>query len=158
MKKNVLFFVLGLIVAGSISGVVAYQMSANQITYIPKDNNWNVHSVKDAIDDLKTNRDEDLKIMIYSDEINGSSYETSAFINMATFSRYKKVKIDKIVSERNSSSCSARAWEIKESKYIDLTENTEYEIINDEHELGTIELLARNTPHGRCRMDLIFSK
>ncbi len=54
MRKNILFLFLGMIIAGSIS-VVAYQMNANQVTYQPKDNNWNVKTVKEAIDYIKEN-------------------------------------------------------------------------------------------------------
>ena len=54
MKKNILFLILGMIIAGGIS-VVAYQMNATQITYEPKDKDWNVNTVKAAIDDIKSN-------------------------------------------------------------------------------------------------------
>ena len=52
MKKNILCFILGLIVAGSFAGVVALNYSAKDVSYTPSDNNWNVNNVEDAIGDL----------------------------------------------------------------------------------------------------------
>ena len=38
-KSKIFIFVLGLVIASGIS-VFAYQMNASQITYEPKDTNW----------------------------------------------------------------------------------------------------------------------
>ena len=54
MKRIILAFLLGFIVAGSI-GVVAYNYSAKDIAYTPSDSSWNVTNVGDAIEDLKRN-------------------------------------------------------------------------------------------------------
>ena len=55
--KNPIFtFILGGILFGSITGVVAYSYSSNDISYTPKDTNWNVDNVGSAIDDLYNNR------------------------------------------------------------------------------------------------------
>ena len=51
MKKIILGIFIGILI--STLGVFAYQMNATQITYEPKDTNWNVKTVKGAIDDLK---------------------------------------------------------------------------------------------------------
>ena len=60
MKKiirNPLFtFVLGAIIFSSVVGVVAYNYNAKDISYTPKDSNWNVDNVEDAIKDLKNNK------------------------------------------------------------------------------------------------------
>ena len=55
MKKVVFAFILGLITAGSIAGVVAFNYDAKDISYTPKDSNWNVKTVEEALKDLKTN-------------------------------------------------------------------------------------------------------
>lgn len=52
MKKNILCFILGMIVAGGVAGVVAYSYNAKDVGYTPNDNTWNVSSTKQALDDL----------------------------------------------------------------------------------------------------------
>lgn len=55
MRKRLLTiiaFVLGIIIFGGATGVVAYGMGANQIGFTPKDSAWKVNSVNEAIDDL----------------------------------------------------------------------------------------------------------
>ena len=54
MKKMILGFILGLVVAGGI-GVLAYTITAKEIGYTPKDSSWKVNNVNDAINDLKKN-------------------------------------------------------------------------------------------------------
>ena len=54
MKKMILGFILGLVVAGGV-GVLAYTITADKIGYSPKDSNWKVTNVSDAIDDIKKN-------------------------------------------------------------------------------------------------------
>lgn len=54
MKKYLLIgFVLGAVIFGSITGVVAYNFSAKSVSYTPKDTNWKVDNVESAINDLK---------------------------------------------------------------------------------------------------------
>ena len=53
MKKVIISFVLGAIIFGSISGVIAYNYNAKDIEYTPSDSTWNVNTVGDAIDELK---------------------------------------------------------------------------------------------------------
>lgn len=56
MKKTILGFTLGLIVAASI-GVAAYTLSANQVGFTPNDNTWDVEDVETAINDLHSQID-----------------------------------------------------------------------------------------------------
>ena len=51
-KSNILSFVLGAIIFSGITSVAAYTLFANDIGFNPRDNNWHVDNVKDAIDDL----------------------------------------------------------------------------------------------------------
>ena len=53
-KNNIIGFIIGLIVAGSI-GVVAYTINASDVRYTPKDTTWNVNNVDDALNTLKSN-------------------------------------------------------------------------------------------------------
>ena len=53
MKKTVFAFLLGVVLTGSIAGVVAYNYNAKDVSYTPNDNNWNVNNVEDAIKDLR---------------------------------------------------------------------------------------------------------
>jgi len=53
MIKNPIFmFILGAVLFSSITGVAAATFLASDISYTPKDTNWNVNNVKDAIDEL----------------------------------------------------------------------------------------------------------
>ena len=53
IKSRIFIFILGAIIFGSIGSVVAYNYSANQISYSPKDENWDVSTVKEALNDLR---------------------------------------------------------------------------------------------------------
>ena len=52
-KNSIFTFILGLIIAGTI-GVVAVNLSANNIDFEPNDENWNVSTVQGALNDLYT--------------------------------------------------------------------------------------------------------
>ena len=52
-KNSIFTFILGLIIAGTI-GVVAVNLSANNIDFDPNDENWNVSTVQGALNDLYT--------------------------------------------------------------------------------------------------------
>ena len=52
LNSKLFIFILGGIIFGSITGVVAYTINAKDVTYTPKDNNWNVKNVEEAINDL----------------------------------------------------------------------------------------------------------
>ena len=53
--KNPIFtFILGAVLFSGITGVVAYQYQASQVSFTPKDKTWKVDNVKEAIDDLYT--------------------------------------------------------------------------------------------------------
>lgn len=54
MKKTVFAFLLGVVLTGSIAGVVALNYNAKDVSYTPSDTNWNVNNVEDAIKDLKS--------------------------------------------------------------------------------------------------------
>ena len=56
MKKILLGIVIGGLVFGTITGVVALNYNAKDIGYTPKDTSWEVETVEDALKDLKDNR------------------------------------------------------------------------------------------------------
>ena len=60
VKNNLLGFMIGSIIFGSISMVSAYTTLAKDISYNPKNETWKVDNVNDAIDDLykKTTNDD----------------------------------------------------------------------------------------------------
>lgn len=51
LNNKFLFFLLGILMA-SVSIVVATNYTASEITYTPKDSNWNVSNVSDALDSI----------------------------------------------------------------------------------------------------------
>ena len=51
-KSNIISFILGAVVLGTISTVFAYTLFANNVGYEPQDEAWEVDNVKSAIDDL----------------------------------------------------------------------------------------------------------
>ena len=51
--KNPLFtFILGVVIAASFSVYATVSILSSQVDYIPRDSEWNVNNVEDAIDDL----------------------------------------------------------------------------------------------------------
>lgn len=52
IKKNVICFILGAIIFGSISSVIAYSFGASDVKYEPSDTNWKTYEEND-IDDVK---------------------------------------------------------------------------------------------------------
>lgn len=54
MKKTILGVVLGIVI-GATTTVVASTLLASNVSYTPKDKNWKVSNVEDAIDDLYSN-------------------------------------------------------------------------------------------------------
>ena len=53
--KNPLFtFILGAIIFGGISTTFAYSLIANNVEFIPTDNNFDVDNVSDALDNIRT--------------------------------------------------------------------------------------------------------
>ena len=53
IKNPVFTFILGVIITGSISGVVALSYKAKDVEFTPSDSSWNVNTVEDALKDLK---------------------------------------------------------------------------------------------------------
>ena len=70
MKKTIFAFLLGVILTGSIAGVVAYNYNAKDVSYTPTDNNWNVNNVEDAIKELRNSHNSNI---IYYKGTNNSS-------------------------------------------------------------------------------------
>jgi len=56
MKKTILSFILGGIIFGCI-GIYAANYLASDVTYTPKDTNWEVNNVNEALDDLYNSTD-----------------------------------------------------------------------------------------------------
>lgn len=54
MKKYLLGLISGIIICGGIGLVIAVTYNANDITYTPANNTWNVNNVDGAINDLYT--------------------------------------------------------------------------------------------------------
>ena len=55
IKNPIFTFILGAILFGGTTGVLAATLLASNIEYTPKDKTWKVNNVKDAIDDLYQN-------------------------------------------------------------------------------------------------------
>ena len=53
-KKVIIGFIIGVIFTGSI-GVFAYTINAKDVAFTPRNKNWNVSNVEEAIDYLKEN-------------------------------------------------------------------------------------------------------
>ncbi len=70
LNSRLFLFVAGFVIATCITSVVAYQMTANQISYTPKDKNWNVNNVKSAVDDLKETCSSRIFAVIKSGDVN----------------------------------------------------------------------------------------
>ena len=52
-KNPIFMFILGFVIAISITTVFAFDFSANNVGFSPTETNWNVDNVKSALDDLR---------------------------------------------------------------------------------------------------------
>lgn len=52
IKNPIFTFILGAIIFGSIIGVIAYNVSANNIGFEPDDEDWEVENVEEALNEL----------------------------------------------------------------------------------------------------------
>ena len=89
-KSNIFSFLLGALIFGGITGVVAATILSKDVSYSPKDTTWKVDNVKDAIDDLydKTNNKSDL-LWINNNKTTG----ISAFDVNVNLSNYTKIMV-----------------------------------------------------------------
>ena len=65
-KINILSFILGAIIFGSISLVSAYTLFASSTDFTPTDANWDAENVQSAIDDLYLKCNKKLNVQKYS--------------------------------------------------------------------------------------------
>lgn len=54
LKSRVFLVLVTAIISSSITGVVAYNYNAKDVSYTPSDSNWNVNNVEEALKSLKT--------------------------------------------------------------------------------------------------------
>ena len=55
MKKNIFYFLLGVVLTITIVASASYLYNAKDIEFESKDTNWNVTNVEDALNDIKEN-------------------------------------------------------------------------------------------------------
>ena len=79
-KRDVFFLIIGIIIAGSI-GVFAYSYKASDISYTPKDKDWNVKTVQEAITDLYENKTDPTLVYSYYPE-SYNDYQLSKSVNL----------------------------------------------------------------------------
>lgn len=61
MKKMLIIGILiGITIGGTLTGVVAYNYNASNVSYEPTDDTWNVNNVEDALKSLRENKSIDL--------------------------------------------------------------------------------------------------
>ena len=51
-SKLIIGFILGAVIFGGLTGMLAYAINASEISFIPSDNSWEVENVNEALDDL----------------------------------------------------------------------------------------------------------
>ena len=61
-KSRLFFFILGALIFGSISVVLAYSYFAQDVGFTPTDSEWNVEDSKEALDDLYRIANENVEI------------------------------------------------------------------------------------------------
>jgi len=81
-KQNIFFFILGLIIAGSVA-VVAVNLTASTISFEPDDDDWEVETVQEALNDLYTEKETDFsKLELVS---NNTASHSSLTIQPSTY-------------------------------------------------------------------------
>ena len=85
IKSNIKIFVavvITMIVTASITGVVAYNYSAKDISYTSSDSNWNVNNVEDAINSLRDVNKQGFKLVAEGNDAFSSGETTPTKINV----------------------------------------------------------------------------
>ena len=136
IKSKLFFFILGLIVMGSIE-VVASEIFANNITYdnstshLKDSNNQDVTTVQGAIDALYTKATEPMTVKVLSAA--WSTYAQSQFALDApnVYSRYKYFRIDSVTPNNEYTDlCEAKLWSVTQSKSIEPEIGHGYEVVS----------------------------
>ena len=65
-KSKIFIFILGFVSAVGITSVFAYSLIANDVGFTPLDTHWEVDNVKDALDDLRSKKN-NLQYYLYLD-------------------------------------------------------------------------------------------
>ena len=76
LKNPIFTFILGAIIFGSITGVIAYNVSAN-IEFTPDDQDWEVENVQGALNDLYSKKQIDVSNMTLVDRKNVKGYNAN---------------------------------------------------------------------------------
>ena len=99
MEKNMIlrifYFVLGFVAAIGITTVFAYSYLSEEVGYTPKEEDWNVDNVSDAIDDLydKVKIENFTGNFYLSASIDGAGYSRTSYFDI-NVSKYKKITIN----------------------------------------------------------------
>ena len=87
LKSRLFIFVLGFISATTI-GVVAANLSANSISYVPADTNWNVSTVQDALNDLYTEKQSSRIIKLSDEAVRSNTTRTYDVSNIEGYQNF----------------------------------------------------------------------
>lgn len=86
-KQNIFFFILGLIIAGSVA-VVAVNLTANNIGFEPDDENWNVETVQAALNDLYTEKQSSRIIKLSDEDVRSNTTRTYDVSNIEGYQNF----------------------------------------------------------------------
>ena len=87
LKSRLFIFVLGFVSATTI-GVVAANLSANSISYVPTDTNWNVSTVQDALNDLYTEKQSSRIIKLSDETVRSNTTRTYDVSNIEGYQNF----------------------------------------------------------------------
>ena len=134
IKNPIFTFIIGLVLAGSVVGVVAYNYNAKDIGYTPSDSSWEVNNVEEALKDLKANHSASNISLIYSKThtMNGSS--------TYTFNKNIKLGMVLISSSNNTTDSSyyvAEITSLTSGQYVNIDNSTiSYTETSNGHHFG----------------------
>ena len=121
IKNPIFTFILGAILFGGTTGVLAATLLASNIKYTPKDKTWKVDNVKDAIDDLYQNNTMGKEEIILT---NTTSYQ------LPTFETYSWTSGDSAVTI-NSSNVVTVVSDGKHNVYLEKNGKKYFEYVFD---------------------------
>lgn len=138
--KVLIAIIITAIVSSSITGVIAYNISARDITYTPSDKNINIDNVESAINDLYTNsrkiNDNLFKTALYASSQGDRSGKRSVSLQLS------KGKYIVNVMKGTNWANSAESWPNLKTSEFNLGAN--YESLNCSNESNcTIKLLGK---------------
>lgn len=135
IKNNLKIITAVIISAVLFTGIGVYattQYLAKDISFNPKDENWKVDNVEDALNELYKDRNKSVYIYLRAESFASSNQSSGLFAFGDLMKYYKKFKIVNITTNSYTKFCNLYAWSLNKEEAIMIEKDKEYLINSDE--------------------------